>query len=157
MFTHVTSESAPQPPPPRRPRPSTPPHIRAAAQRRAHATRGENRVERRRSAVRAGGTLGLRVAARRTARGRSWRAGAGPSVPTRSRDGHLVGGVEEGVAGVRQARRRLGTSLLSDRLSWSACGPNGLSRFLFPCSPAVSPSLLAWCSAGLMRHPVWLL
>lgn len=72
----------PQPPPPRRPRPSTPPHIRAAAQRRAHATRGENRVERRRSAVRAGGTLGLRVAARRTARGRSWRSGAGPSVRT---------------------------------------------------------------------------
>lgn len=28
----------PQPPPPRRPRPSTPPHIRAAAQRRAYAT-----------------------------------------------------------------------------------------------------------------------
>lgn len=147
----------PQPPPPRRPRPSTPPHIRAAAQCRAYATRGENRAKRRRSAVRAGRTLGLRVAARHTARGRGWGAGAGPSVRTRSRDGHRVGGVEEDGAGVRQARRRLGTSLLSDRLYWSACGQNGLSRFLFSCSPAVSPSLLAWCSAGLMRHPVWLL
>lgn len=121
----------PQPPPPRRPRPSTPPHIREAAQCRAYATRGENRAERRRSAVRAGRPLGLRVAARRTARGRGWRAGAGPSVRTRW-DRHRVGGVEEDRAGVRQARRRLGTRpAFLERLWAKRALPVSLALLLF--------------------------
>lgn len=140
----------PQPPPPRRPRPSTPPHIREAAQCRAYATRGENRAERRRSAVRAGRPLGLRVAARRTARGRGWRAGAGPSVRTRW-DRHRVGGVEEDGAGVRQARRRLGTrpaflerlwakrALPVSLLLLSCCF--SLSSGLVQCRPHASSSL----------------